>query len=288
MINWPSSLVDELAAKRAIIFLGAGISASAQAQDGRRPPTWETLLTDAKDRFLHSSVERNFVQELITKNLYLDAAEVIFDSVAQPERRTFFTEKLAEPNFEPSEFHRIIQDINAKIVITTNYDQIYEIQCDALRAGRGYAVRTYVDNKILNDIRSKDNIIIKAHGCINKTESIVLTRSDYFSVKRDNNYFYHILDSLLLINTVIFLGCGMNDPDIQLILENTNIAAYSDHPHYTVLPKGRHQTLIKAMERTYNIKTLEYDHVDGDEHIQLLDSLKDLSDQVTSIRPTLV
>lgn len=288
MINWPQSLVEELAARRAIIFIGSGVSASAKAPGDVYPPTWKKLLVDATKRFILDPTEKQFVDDLIEKQLYLDAAEVIFDSVGKPEQRAFFTEKFATPNYIPSEFHRVIQEINAKIVITTNYDQIYEIQCDALRAGRGYAVRTYVDNKILNDIRSKDNLIIKAHGCINKTESIVLTRSDYFNVKRDNGYFYHIIDSLLTVNTVMFIGCGMSDPDIQLVLENTNIAAYSDHPHYAVLPKGRHQALIKALERTYNIKILEYDHVEGDGHVDLLTSLIDLQGQVCSLRPKLV
>lgn len=287
MINWPPSLIEELAARRAMIFIGAGISASAEAPGGKRPPTWKALLLDAKDRFIRSKDEKTFIQELIDKQLYLDAAEVIFDSVGQAEHREFFTENFATPNYEPSDFHKAIQEINSKIVITTNYDQTYEIQCDALRAGRGYAVRTYIDNKLLNDIRSKDNLIIKAHGCINKTESIVLTRSDYFEAKRKNGYFYHILDSLLLINTVLFLGCGMSDPDIQLILENTNIAAYSDHPHYAILPRGRHPALIKAMERTYNIKILEYDHIDGDDHIHLLNSLNDLAAKVNTLRPAL-
>lgn len=288
MINWPTSLVDELAAKRAIVFIGAGISSSAQAPDGTRPPTWKALLLDAKDVFIADPEEKAYIDQLINKDLLLDAAEVIFDSVGQPDRRTYFTGKFAVPNFNPSEFHKVIQDINAKTVITTNYDQIYEVQCGALRAGKGYAVRTYVDSNMLNDIRSKDNLIVKAHGCINKTESIVLTRSDYFKIKRDNSYFYHILDSLLMINTVVFIGCSMNDPDIQLILENTNIAAYSDHPHYALLPKGRHRALVNAMERTYNIKTLEYDHADGDDHIQLLESLKDLSEQVNLSRAKLI
>lgn len=284
MISWPDSLVEEIAARRAIIFIGSGISASASSPDGTKPPTWKALLVDAKERFIADAAEKAFIEQLIEKDLYLDASEVIFDGVLQPEKRTYFNQKFAIPDYKPSAFHQAIQDINAKIVITTNYDQIYELQCDALRAGRGYAVRTHEDVKILNDIRSKDNVIIKAHGCVNKTDSIVLTRSDYYTIKRDSAYFYHILDSLLTVNTVVFLGCGMSDPDLQLILENTSIAAYSDHPHYAVLPKGKHPALVRAMERTYNIKILDYEHVDGDNHTILLDSLQALKDKVQAVR----
>lgn len=34
MINWPDSLVDELASRRCVIFIGSGASASAKKQIG--------------------------------------------------------------------------------------------------------------------------------------------------------------------------------------------------------------------------------------------------------------
>lgn len=288
MITWPPSLVEEIAARRAILFIGAGISASSIDSKGTSPPTWDALLESAKNELVEDSGEKDFISSLIDKGLLLDAAEVIFENVSQPERRIFFKEKFATPQYKPSDFHSVIQDIDVKILITTNYDQIYEIQCNALNAGKGYSVRSYHDKQILNDIRSKDNVIIKAHGCIDKTEDIILTRSDYFNIKRDFSYFYHVLNSLLTVNTVLFLGCGMSDPDIQLILENTNIAAYSDHPHYCIIPNGKHRALKSAMEKAYNIKILEYNHVKGDNHQELLDSLIELRDLVLSIRPKML
>ena len=170
-----------------------------------------------------------------------------------------------------------------RITITTNYDQLYEQQCGALVAGQGYAVRKYTDNKILNDVRSKDNLIIKAHGCITDTEDLILTRSDYFKIKRDHSQFYNVMDSLLTVNTVLFLGCGMGDPDIQLVLENTNIAAHSDHPHYAVLPAGRHRALKRAMENAYNIRVLEYELDEDGGHSKFLESLKALKEEVDQL-----
>ncbi len=282
MIDWPESLVEEIAFKRAAVFIGAGISAASQNAEGRNPPTWQQLLELARDKFLFSVDDKNLATELINKNLLLDAAEVIFSSVAQPERRRFFNSVLATPRFCTSEYHKTIQDINPKIVITTNYDQLYEQQCGALVAGQGYSVRKYTDKKLLNDIRSKDNLIIKAHGCVTDTTDLIITRSDYFKIKRDHFQFYNVLDSILTVNTVLFLGCGMSDPDIQLILENTAISAPSDHPHYAVLPKGKHPALKKAIENAYNIRILEYDHTKEDNHINLLKSLQNLKELVDS------
>jgi hypothetical protein len=283
LIEWPRSLIEEIAFKRTIIFIGSGVSASSQNDEGNSPPTWKLLLQNATEQFLREDADKMVVKNLIKKELLLDAAEVVFDEVPQPERRRFFRSVFAEPRFGPSEYHSIIQGIDPKITITTNYDQLYEQQCGALVAGQGYAVRKYTDNKILNDVRSKDNLIIKAHGCITDTEDLIITRSDYFKIKREHSQFYNVMDSLLTVNTVLFLGCSMGDPDIQLILENTNIAAHSDHPHYAVLPVGRHRALKRAMESAYNIRVLEYERDQEGGHGILLDSLKALKEEVDSL-----
>jgi len=288
LINWPKSLIEELAFKRTIIFIGSGLSASSTNDEGDSPPTWKRLLENAAEEFLREESDKRLVNRLIRKELLLDAAEIVFDEVPQPERRRFFRTIFAEPRFNPSNYHSIIQRINPKITITTNYDQLYEQQCGALVAGQGYAVRKYTDNKLLNDVRSKDNLIIKAHGCITDTEDLILTRSDYFKIKRDHVQFYNVMDSLLTVNTVLFLGCSMEDPDIQLVLENTNIAAHSDHPHYAVLPAGRHPALKRAMENAYNIRVLEYELDDGGGHSVLLDSLKSLNEDVVELIEKLV
>ncbi|WP_185096809.1 SIR2 family protein [Chitinophaga barathri] len=95
--------------------------------------------------------------------------------------------------------------------------------------------------------------------------------------------FYSLLDSLFLVNTILFIGCGLSDPDIQLVLENSNIAVPSAHPHYSIMPAGMHNALNKAIKSSYNIKILEYENDNGD-HASLLASLNELKDLVSAIR----
>ena len=41
-MNWPIDIVEKIAKRKAILFLGAGISANAVSLDGsKHPPTWE-------------------------------------------------------------------------------------------------------------------------------------------------------------------------------------------------------------------------------------------------------
>lgn len=282
MISWPESLVKELVSKRAIIFIGAGISSGSVSGTNAttRPPSWPNLLSAAAEKFKKNDIE--FIKKLIIADKLLDAAEVIFHEVAPADKRAFFVDQFATPDFIPCQYHAAIQAINPKVVITTNYDQIYEKQCDALIAGRGYSVKKFNDQDLLDCVRSSDNLIIKAHGCISSPGNLILNRSDYHSIKKQNAAFYSVLDGLLTVNTVLFLGCSMSDPDIQLILENTNISAPSAHTHYAVMPQGGHNALKSAMESAYNIKILEYDS--RDHHALLLESLEDLRAMVESVR----
>jgi hypothetical protein len=44
-MDWDKSFVEELAARRCIIFMGAGASAGCKSLDGAKsPPDWEKLL----------------------------------------------------------------------------------------------------------------------------------------------------------------------------------------------------------------------------------------------------
>src|SRR5471032_1425557 len=81
MIDWPESLITELAARRCIIFIGSGVSAGAAKEVGGqtvRPPTWAGLL----EKLLESCPEdqigsKNNAQLLLNEEKYLDSAEII-------------------------------------------------------------------------------------------------------------------------------------------------------------------------------------------------------------------
>src|SRR5262249_19570379 len=154
-------------------------------------------------------------------------AEVIFSNIVQPEIRDYLRRTFVHPGFQPTKIHEYILELDPKVVVTTNYDQIYDNFCKQGQATEGYSVLRYHDENILDEIRSTARVIIKAHGCLSDTTKIVLTRSQYFKAKQSYPSLYSILDSLFLVNTVLFVGCGLTDPDIQLVLENTNIAVPS-------------------------------------------------------------
>ena len=284
-MDWPESLVKEIAERRCIIFLGAGASAGCiDPATNNRPPGWEQLLREALEMVQDKGVTE-LVNTLLQKEQYLDAAEVIFSRIESADARVFFRSRLVTPRYEYSEVHQLVLELDPKIVVTTNYDQIYDEFCARGAARDGYSVRRYYEDNVLDEIRSTARIVLKAHGCITDTSQMVLTRSQYFHARVKHPSFFAIMESLFLVNTLLFIGYGLADPDISLVLESAQLSAPSRHPHYALMAAGRHEALIKAMRDTYNVKVLEYDAPEND-HSQAVEALRELRDLVTSYRAT--
>ena len=49
---------------------------------------------------------------------------------------------------------------------------------------------------------------------------MIFTHKQYSNARCNYSSFYKLIDSLILTHTFIFLGCAIDDPDIELTLEN--------------------------------------------------------------------
>jgi hypothetical protein len=280
-IIWPEALVSELAERRCIIFMGAGASMGSLALDGlRKPPGWRALLEGLLPR-IPNNKDKALVSRLLKKQRFLDAAEIIRDACNAADFTQYLETTFTEPHFQPSEYHKVIRDIDPKIVMTTNYDQIYDQYCIGGAAAAGYKVSRYHDPTLVQNLRSRQSLVVKAHGCLSQPENIILSRSSYYRAKRDYSGFYSVLDALFLTQTILFVGCSLTDPDIQLVLENANISASSSHPHYALVENVGHYSTRKAIKEMHNIELLEYK---PNRYDLAVAGLVDLKDQVLTKR----
>ncbi len=265
-IRWPDTLITELAERRCIIFMGAGVSMGSISSDGKSsPPAWEKFLLNALP-LVTGDTDRKFAKNLISSGNFLDAAEVITECSDHAEFGEYIRKTLTHPRFAPSDMHKVILDIDPKILITTNYDQIYDNYSNSGLAVGGYNIAKYYDRFVVENIRSRVRLVIKAHGCVSDATKIVLSRSSYYRARQEYPGFYQVLDALFLTHTLLFVGCSLSDPDIKLVLENANISAPSVHPHYALIEKTAHRSIKAAIKTTYNIELIEYprgDHWSG-------------------------
>lgn len=279
-MDWNKSFVEELAARRCIIFMGSGVSAGCTAvQQEKNPPDWASFLKLLLDH-MPNGTDKDFASEEIEKEKFLDAAEVIISNISPPVFASILRNEFITPKYKPSGIHESILKIDPKIVITTNYDDIYDKYCANGDANSGYNVCRYYESHLINDLRSPVRSIIKAHGCVNDPSLAVLTKYQYFKARQDYPNFFKVLDALFITHTIFFIGYSLSDPDIQLLLENTNITAPSAHSHYLVMRKDKmHDALKTAAAKSYNLHFIEYT-----DHTELADGLKELSDLVIEKR----
>lgn len=274
---WPRALVEELASRRCIIFLGAGASAGSINKDTppKSPPTWSVLL-DGIMSIARDQASKPIANSLISKEKYLDAAEVLFGSINPADFASYIREVMAEPRYQASEIHEYVLNLDPKIVVTTNYDDIYDNYCKSGKEQGLYNVCKYYESHLVSDLRSPVRQIIKAHGCITDPSKIVLTRSQYFQERQNYPNFYKVLDALFLTNTLLFLGYSLSDPDIQLMLENSNITYKASHPHYALVAEGMEESIKKAYKEAYNIDFIEFPAGDFDKANEMLGELVQL------------
>lgn len=284
MIAWPTSLVREVAARRCVLFLGAGVSASATnpADPAKRPKTWPEFLTGVTN-LVHTPKHQRTIKKLIKEKKFLLALQAIRDEANGADYREQLNENFNNPAFKEGDLHRCILDLDSRIVITSNFDKIYDRYCTAGESADAFKVIPYHSADLVDEIRSDVRLIIKAHGSIDDISKMIFTRAEYHRAKAEHPRFYDILKAIFLTHTAIFIGCSMEDPDVLLLLEDVKITASAEKPHYVLVRKGSQDFFsITDWKKTYNICPLEY----GPTHASLVDDLRALQDLVEVERAT--
>lgn len=256
MSIYPDSLINEFARNRCVLFLGAGVSATARSEEGKCPPSWKEFIEGALSlvKVKKHRIEARRYLKLGNNTL---ALQVISNSIDRADYISYVERTFNNPKYKPSEVHKHVHLLGSKIVITTNFDLIYENYCRSI-SDSGFKVVTY-DNKTLSDvIRSDSSIIIKSHGSVDDTSRMIFLKSQYHKAKNDHWKFYEILKSIFLTNTVLFLGCGMTDPDLLEVLEDVKITASQEKPHYLLTTFGQSEAVKRDLIESYNVATIPY------------------------------
>lgn len=276
---WPANLIEELAYRRCIMFIGSGVSATAKNGEGQSPETWGEFLNNIKVLMKHHSAQdKQFVEEMLTEKNYLMALQAIHDLCDPGEYSNYLKEMYLRKGYKPSKVHELIKDIDSKIVITTNFDKLYESACCDLQ---GYMTFDYTQTKsIIGCLKSPESIIIKAHGSIDDTEKIIFTAQQYYGAQEIYLEFYRLLSALFLTHTIVFLGYSLQDPDINLLLQFLHNTANTSCPHYLVSVSGNNAQLIRHWKNTYNISLIEY----GADYSRFESALEELRDLVVQLR----
>jgi hypothetical protein len=120
-------------------------------------------------------------------------------------------------------------------------------------------VKSYDDPDVAVIAKETIPVVVKTHGTIDAVDDIIFTRSDYIRARNDHAAFYAILEALAITKTFLFLGCGLNDPDIRVLLEDQAFTYKGAPSHYLVIAKNEIPSAhVPAIEGCLNVKLLTY------------------------------
>lgn len=282
MIQWPDQLKRDLLSRRVVVFLGSGVSKNSVSQNGLiRPPLWVEFLNKGLDKVGKKGTSH--IRKAIRDNDLLHACEWI-RSRMEEEWEPFLRSSFIDPMFAPAEIHKVIFNLDQRIYLTPNFDQIFENFVVGETGGQ-VSVKRYTDPDVHNFLREDRTHIIKVHGSIEHPGELIFTQNDYAKARVTHSAFYDVLDACLLSHTFLVIGCGVSDPDLSLLLENQRFNFPNSRPHYLVTSSKLSKDMMSSLRSNRNLKCLTYDPRDN--HVELLESLKALSSVMDSVPPVL-
>ena len=184
-------------------FVGAGISALSGA------PTWRALIDDIAKQ-LGVDYEKS------DSNEYLKLAQMFFYSLPPKSRISnyyeFIWKHLNTAKCIPNSMHKALLSFHPASFITTNFDDLIE---DA-------AISNCLSYKVIAEdaevpLIHADRFILKIHGDL-KHKNIVFKEEDYLNYSENFKLIETLLKSIFSTNTIVFIGYGLNDYNIKLVL----------------------------------------------------------------------
>ena len=96
-------------------------------------------------------------------------------------------------------------------MVTTNYDELFERASRAI--GKDVSVLPHAPTA------GPDRWLLKMHGCVTDPESIVLTREDYLRYDQRRQALAGIVQALLMMRHMLFVGFSLNDDNFHRIAD---------------------------------------------------------------------
>lgn len=277
----PEMLVRRVREKRCVLFVGAGLSAQAQAGDGTRLPTWKALL----ERMIDWSVEHRIplradpseLTEVIEKGRLLVVAQELQENLGG-QLNACLADVLHSGDTKPSNAHRALCRTDWVAVLTSNYDAL--IEGSYAVESEGVLPPVFSANGVnhaVDCLRNSKFFVFKVHGDLNIPGSIVLGNRDYSRLMYLSPAYRSFLETVFASYTVLFVGFGGSDPDLDAVIDRLSaIYERSIGQHFLLISEGE----FSALERRRLLEDKRLDCITYERdtnHLQVGEFLKALS-----------
>ena len=263
---FPPPLIDAYRNDRLAILFGSGLSLARDVIGGF--PRWN----DLSDRLLDQAVQQGVWSQaqIDAKRAFFKAGYVSLEAMlveldtiktalqSTRKYRAALTALFRPVNATPGDVHRALVEVDAKVLVTTNYDGLLELVGN--RRGQGVYTWQKAD-QALDDIQGNLKVLFKIHGTAEDDDSVIMTRTEYDRAATHEPY-RRVMSLLLQEYTFILVGYGINDPlDLDLVFElNTKAFGSAARTHYALM-KDASASDRDRWQRDLNVQVLPYqDH----------------------------
>lgn len=205
LIKQAEKLAQDAKQRQLVLFIGAGGSAGAGVD------TWKGLLENL-------AVDADFTDDqrklLKTKDLR-DQATLIESKL--PEAGDSFKKRVADRIREKQNYsltHGLLASLPSKEAVTTNFDELFE-----------GAVGRNAIAVLPKDPRETDGrLLLKLHGGVDRPDDMILTRADYLRMPRQYGALMGLVQGLLMMRKMVFVGYSLSDEDFHDLLDEVREA----------------------------------------------------------------
>ena len=214
MSNIPRGLLDAIERRELILFVGAGVSASAGL------PTGQSLAKALNDLL---DVSRRIEEQRDQLQLVAERFEADYDRVrlALELEARLSSKELSDIGHAHFLIANLIKKDYVRTLITTNYDRLIEDACRSL----GIAIRTIVTSDQIGFFDDNKPTLIKLHGDFAYPDYLVITRGDYSHFPNDPKRTALIdqVKTLIERKYVLYIGYSVNDYNVTTMLDSIKV-----------------------------------------------------------------
>lgn len=274
----PGFLVRHIQQKRCVVFVGAGFSAGAGL------PTWKQLLLRGIEELVGSlprgEVHQKELSDLVNWGKLLEVADFCKEKLGSAYHQ-FLSEQVRGDQVQKlPATHDVLMRLPFSAWVTTNYDKLLERAYAQVKGGGSPKTLTHKDTEALGRLLFDGGpFILKAHGDIDRPETVVLTSRDYSEIIHANPAFNEIFSGLLLTKALLFVGYSLSDPDFRLLMDRQLTHFKGFVPERYALMTGVGEVEQDVLWRTARIRVISYDNA-SKTHAEVLEFLKALEAEV--------